>query len=118
MVLMEALSDLEPRWSGPWHENELDQLPEAPGVYCVCEYAPEDSRQGLSAIRPLFIGESENVRQAVMGSENWADWREWAQNGRGVCFGYQSAPPAKLELMQSAMIAYYRPPGNDQVAWV
>ena len=118
MVLMDALNDLEPRWSGPWHEHELDQLPEAPGLYCVCECAPDDSRPGWRATRPLFIGESGNVRRAVLDSDKWSAWRYLVRQGHGLCFGYQSAPPAKLELMQSAMIAYYRPLGNDLGAWV
>lgn len=60
MALMDALHDLEPRWAGPWHEHELDQLPQASGLYCVCECAPDDTRPGWRATRPLYIGESGN----------------------------------------------------------
>jgi len=118
MVIMNALADLEPRWSGPWHENELSELPQAPGVYCVCECAPDDSREGWRAIRPLFIGESANVRQTMLASDQWNHWRSLAAKGHGLCVGYQSAPPARLEIMQGAMIAYYRPPGNHRSAWL
>ncbi len=117
MVLVDALNDLEPRWSGPWHEHELDELPQAPGLYCVCECTPDDSRQGWRVNRPLFIGESHNVRQAVLDSDGWHEWRDLAQDGHGICFCYKSAPPAKLDVMQSAMIAYSRPPGNDVAVW-
>jgi hypothetical protein len=117
MVLMDALADLEPRWSGPWPEDELDELPAAPGLYCVCECAPDDSRLGWRATRPLFIGESQNVRQAVQDSSARHAWRDLVKGGHAICFGFKAAPPTKLDLMQSAMIAYYRPPGNDLGGW-
>ena len=112
MVVQDALAELAPRWSGPWHEHELEGLPEAPGLYCVCECAPDDSRQGWRITRPLFIGKAANARQALLESDQWDRWRALARQGHGLCFGFRALAPAGQEAARGALVAYYRPPGN------
>lgn len=116
MGLMAALAELEPDWSGPWHEHQVHELPARPGLYCVCECAAADDPSGWRLLRPLYIGESANVREAVISSGRWDRWRALLRPGHGLCFGYLSAAPARLALMEGAMIAYYRPPGNLETA--
>jgi len=112
MDMLAALKELEPQWKGPWHEDELREVPASPGVFCVCACLPDDSRQGWRLLRPVYIGVAQDVRQRVMDSEDWDSWRELAGPGHQLCIGYLPAPPGRQAMLQGAMVAYYRPLGN------
>ena len=116
MELWDALQGLEPRWSGPWHEDELESLPASPGLFCVCACEGRGGDGEFRVVQPIYIGGSVNVRQAVQEGQRLEHWRRFAGQGRQLCFGFMSAPPSGLDRMGNAMIAYYRPPANASAA--
>ena len=102
-------------FDGYWLERYQAEIPQRAGIYCVyaCESVAKDKIVVLREL--LYIGESDDVREAIAGAEDAAVWKERLHEGEELCYSVASVEREVRGIAWEAMVSHHRPPCNRMI---
>jgi excinuclease UvrABC nuclease subunit len=101
---------------GYYTEAEIDEIPEAPGIYCVYTGEVNMSRSVVSDLHLIYIGESKNVNRRLANHERKTDWESHLNNFEELCYSFAHMTCSEDERVrvEAAMIYHHKPIENDE----
>ena len=101
-----------PNFVGYWRESNKNELPKSSGIFCVfdCFYDPTNKRVYLRSL--IYIGESNDVNQAVKNHEKRKHWAEYVWWGNELCYSFCPVEAEDRERVKAALIYIHKPPVN------
>ncbi|WP_346798573.1 hypothetical protein R5M92_05935 [Halomonas sp. Bachu 37] len=103
---------LSPEMLGYFTEDDLQDIPDDSGVYCVFSAAEDTSSGEMDVKSLLFIGHHRNLRHAIMHHEDKAKWRDRLKEGEELWFSAALCSLANCERLEAALVYAHKPPLN------
>jgi hypothetical protein len=111
--MADSVKTIALEFKGYWLEAGKGNLPNASGVYCVYACTYDKSKDTVSLVRLLYIGESEDVRGRVDSHPRWADWKKRLTTGQQICLSAATVSSTDRERAEAALIFKQTPPCNS-----
>jgi hypothetical protein len=100
-------------FDGYWRESNKSGIPSEPGVFCVYECAYKEDKT-LLFYNILFIGQSENINERVMNSEQW---HGELSPDRQVCFSAAMIPNQReRDIIEACLVSKHSPLFNQNIS--
>ena len=103
---------LSPKILGYWTLDELSEVPDESGIYCVFRAAHDPESGEMEVQELLFVGEHRNARHAVTHHGDHAAWRDFLQPDEALWVGVGLSGHANRERLAAAMINAHKPRFN------
>lgn len=101
-------------FSGYVTEDELHNLPDTSGIFCVYEAMLPDNSDALVIERLLFIGEAGNLRHRLLNCEMMSIWQFSIKARHKLAFSYAPVDSFNRLRVSAALIFYHKPPYNQE----
>jgi hypothetical protein len=105
---------IEVDFKGYWRERDVAGINAGSGIYCVYECTYNPNNDTVSIHKLIYIGESSNVRDRILGHEKLRDWKKYVRPGNELCFSFGAVPEINRVRAEAAMINHHKPPVNKE----
>lgn len=105
------------RFEGYWNSTEKLLIPSASGIYCVYEgkYQSEEKYSDqINFQRLIYIGESDDVQQAITCHEDYDLWLCQLRRHHQLFFSFGEASPADYKRALAGLIYQHQPDMNTE----
>lgn len=93
--------------------DELAQLPQASGVYCVYSCSYDSWLQRYEVKQLLYIGEADNLHKELSRVALQALWQKHLTMDQMLCFSFVEVAESDRFMVESALVTEHRPPLNE-----
>jgi hypothetical protein len=93
-------------------EDELHNLPEGSGIFCVYEASMPDHSDGLVMERLLYIGEAGNIRHRLLTCELMSVWQFSVKARHRLAFSFAMIDSFNRLRVNAALVFHHKPPFN------
>lgn len=101
-------------FKGYRRDKDKSGIPAQSGIYCVYECKYNDSKDTVSLLKLIYIGESKDVSKRIQNHEKHKDWLKYVGPGNELCYSYGAIGSTYRERAEAAMIFKHKPPVNDE----
>ncbi|MBV6511120.1 MAG: hypothetical protein FMNOHCHN_00599 [Ignavibacteriaceae bacterium] len=95
-------------------EDEIHNLPDSSGVFCVYEASRPDHSPGMVMERLLYIGEAGNLRNRLLNCEHMSVWQFSVKAKNRLAFSYALIDSFNRLRVNAALVFYHKPPFNKE----
>ncbi len=95
-------------------EDELQNLPESSGIFCVYEAQQPGKLPSMLMERLLFIGEAGNIRHRLLNCELMSIWQFSIKTHHKLAFSYAPVDSFNRLRVSAALVYYHKPPYNRE----
>ncbi|MBD3896042.1 hypothetical protein IEI94_09280 [Halomonas sp. ML-15] len=103
---------LSPKMLGYWTLDELSEVPDESGIYCVFRAAQDPESGEMEVQELLHVGEHRNARHGLTFHEDHATWRDFLQQGEELWVSVGLSGHINRERLAAAMINAHKPRFN------
>ena len=120
-------------FEGYWREEDWDEVPKLPGLYCIYAYIPSRSvkHDKIELMNLLYIGTADDVQYRLLQHREGSTGEYFHQMSLKFChrhkicssiaivnYGANDAFSSDLKLAERALIHKYLPPCNSKAEWI
>ncbi len=101
---------------GYWRKPYKELIPDIAGVYCVYENSFNPKNRKIEINKLIYIGESEDVKKAIVNHPNYEDWLCQVILDHELCFSFGIVRPPDCRKAAAAALIYQHKPvlNNDE----
>lgn len=100
-------------FNGYWLEKSFESIAECSGIYIFQECFYNSVNDTVSLKRILYIGQATNCNNRIYNHEKIPAMKRSLSQGNQLCLTYCKCESKDLDVIENALIYYYRPPFND-----
>lgn len=101
---------VELEFKGYRREMAKEKTPlDTSGVFCVYRAAYNSERNSVKLREIIYIGEGENVRDAIVNNEMLEVWKKHLKNGEELCYSYVGVEEGLRKRIEAALIYKHKP---------
>lgn len=100
---------LSPKMLGYWADDQLREVPDDPGIYCVFRAARDPESQEMEVQQLLYVGEHRNVRYGLQHHPDKEMWRATLEPGEALWYSMGLCSHVNRERLLAAMIHAHKP---------
>lgn len=103
---------LSPKMLGYWTLDQLAEVPDESGIYCVFRAARDPETDQMEVQELLYVGEHRNVFHGLRSHGDHHIWRAFLQEGEALWVAVGLCGHANRERLAAAMINAHKPRFN------
>ncbi|MDP4149343.1 MAG: GIY-YIG nuclease family protein [Bacteroidota bacterium] len=99
---------------GYWRDKNKNGIPDYAGIYFVYTSKYNDSNDTVTLIKPVYVGESENVKEGIIQNVSFAYWRSFLAPGEELCFSVAEMASSGRTAVRAAIVFELKPAANTE----
>lgn len=111
------MKEIHINFDGYWREQYKNEIPGISGIYCVYENSFNPENNNIEINKLIYIGESENVKKAIINHQNYKDWLCQVILDHELCFSAGLVQPKDRRRAAAALIYQHKPVLNEEDDW-
>lgn len=100
-------------FNGYWLESAFSSVENCSGIYVFQECYYDYSTNTVSLKRILYIGQAKNCNERICKHDKIPEFKKGISQGNQLCITYCKCESNDLDIIENALIYYYKPPYND-----
>lgn len=105
---------LSPEMLGYFTEDDLQEVPDDSGVYCVYKAGPDQKSGEMEPQELVYVGEGRDVRSCLIHHEDKERWHAGLKEDQALWFSVGLCGHANRERLAAALVHRHKPLLNHQ----